>query len=166
LWRADGDKLTPQSPVTLTWDNGQGLTFTRRIALDSHFMFTITDSIANTGPMRYIYARSCAARRPTPARSTSCMTFVGVLGSTLKETSWIGQGGRQACGRNLCLHRGCQDHGQVLGMPAALRQEITSHFFCGPRATSIRPTMPATPKLAAIRDDGTAAVRGAKVVES
>jgi YidC/Oxa1 family membrane protein insertase len=34
LWRADGDKLTPQSPVTLTWDNGQGLTFTRRIALD------------------------------------------------------------------------------------------------------------------------------------
>src|SRR3954447_3206641 len=25
LWRAEGDKLTPQTPVTLRWDNGQGV---------------------------------------------------------------------------------------------------------------------------------------------
>ena len=34
-------------PVTLTWDNGQGLVFTRVIAIDDKYMFTVTDSVAN-----------------------------------------------------------------------------------------------------------------------
>ena len=34
-------------PVTLTWDNGAGLTFTRIIAVDDHYMFTITDAVDN-----------------------------------------------------------------------------------------------------------------------
>ena len=41
--------LTPESPVTLAWDNGQGLTFTRTIAVDADYMFTITDRVANAG---------------------------------------------------------------------------------------------------------------------
>jgi YidC/Oxa1 family membrane protein insertase len=43
------NKLAPGSPVTLSWDNGQGLRFTRIIAVDEHFMFTIADSVENTG---------------------------------------------------------------------------------------------------------------------
>ncbi len=34
VWRADGDTLSPTSPVTLTWDNGQGLKFSQTYALD------------------------------------------------------------------------------------------------------------------------------------
>ena len=41
--------LTPEAPVTLTWDNGAGLTFTRLIAVDEDFLFTITDTVANAG---------------------------------------------------------------------------------------------------------------------
>jgi YidC/Oxa1 family membrane protein insertase len=41
--------LTPDSPVTLTWDNGQGLVFTRRISVDDKFMFTVQDTVANSG---------------------------------------------------------------------------------------------------------------------
>jgi YidC/Oxa1 family membrane protein insertase len=47
-WRLEsGDRLTPESPVTLAWDNGAGLTFRRTIALDDQYMFTITQSVEN-----------------------------------------------------------------------------------------------------------------------
>jgi YidC/Oxa1 family membrane protein insertase len=50
LWSApEGAKLTPDSPVTLTWDNGEGLAFTRGIAIDRDYMFTVTDAVKNTG---------------------------------------------------------------------------------------------------------------------
>ena len=42
-------KLTPDSPVTLTWDNGTGLLFMRVISVDDKFMFTVEDTVANTG---------------------------------------------------------------------------------------------------------------------
>jgi YidC/Oxa1 family membrane protein insertase len=47
LWQADRDTLTESAPVTLTYDNGQGLVFHRKIAVDDHYMFTVTDSIEN-----------------------------------------------------------------------------------------------------------------------
>jgi YidC/Oxa1 family membrane protein insertase len=46
---ANGSVLAPGQPVTLTYTNGQGLTFTRTIAVDADFMFTVTDSVANNG---------------------------------------------------------------------------------------------------------------------
>ena len=48
LWTAPADaELTPDSPVTLTWDNGKGLTFNRTIAVDEDYMFAITQSVTN-----------------------------------------------------------------------------------------------------------------------
>ncbi|MBO6724969.1 MAG: membrane protein insertase YidC [Rhizobiaceae bacterium] len=50
VWSASGEPvLTPTTPVELTYDNGEGLTFTRTIAVDADYMFTVTDSVANTG---------------------------------------------------------------------------------------------------------------------
>jgi len=49
IWTADRKTLTPDQPVTLTWDNGAGLVFKRVIAVDEKYMFTITDSVANSG---------------------------------------------------------------------------------------------------------------------
>jgi len=49
LWKADQNRLTPESPVRLSWDNGQGLRFTRTIAVDKDFMFTITQKVENRG---------------------------------------------------------------------------------------------------------------------
>ncbi|TAJ64026.1 membrane protein insertase YidC [Brevundimonas sp.] len=47
-WRlTEGATLTPTTPVTLTWDNGAGLRFTRRIAVDAQYLFTVTDTVAN-----------------------------------------------------------------------------------------------------------------------
>jgi len=43
-----GDKLTTATPITLRWDNGQGLTFRRSFAVDDQYMFTVTQSVENT----------------------------------------------------------------------------------------------------------------------
>jgi len=49
-WRqTNGGTLSPGHPVTLSWDNGHGLVFTRVIAIDDKYMFTIADSVANKG---------------------------------------------------------------------------------------------------------------------
>jgi YidC/Oxa1 family membrane protein insertase len=48
LWTAPaGAKLTVETPVTLSFDNGAGLTFTRTISVDREFMFTVKDEVAN-----------------------------------------------------------------------------------------------------------------------
>ncbi len=44
----EGARLTPQTPVTLTFDAGNGRTIERTISIDEHFMFTITDTVRNT----------------------------------------------------------------------------------------------------------------------
>lgn len=50
LWRlTEGATLTPTTPVTLTWDNGAGLRFTRRISIDDQYLFTVADTVANFG---------------------------------------------------------------------------------------------------------------------
>jgi len=47
-WRlTEGSTLTQTTPVVLTWDNGSGLRFTRRISIDNQYMFTIADTVAN-----------------------------------------------------------------------------------------------------------------------
>ncbi|MEP1611399.1 MAG: membrane protein insertase YidC [Roseobacter sp.] len=43
----NGNVLTPDDPVTLTWDNENGLIFTRTIAIDADYMFSITQSVEN-----------------------------------------------------------------------------------------------------------------------
>ena len=42
-----GATLTQTTPVELTWDNGAGLRFTRVIAVDAQYVFTVTDTVAN-----------------------------------------------------------------------------------------------------------------------
>ena len=44
-----GDTLGLDRPITLVWDNGAGLIFRRTIAVDENYMFTVTQSVENTG---------------------------------------------------------------------------------------------------------------------
>ncbi|MEL6977180.1 MAG: membrane protein insertase YidC [Pseudomonadota bacterium] len=51
LWAVEPgspEVLTPEQPLRLIWDNGEGLLFRRTIALDDRYMFTITQSVENT----------------------------------------------------------------------------------------------------------------------
>ena len=49
LWSTDRSLLEPGAPVTLRWDNGQGLLFERIVAVDENYMFTVTQRVTNTG---------------------------------------------------------------------------------------------------------------------
>lgn len=42
-----GDRLRPDAPVTIAWDNGQGLRFEREIAMDDQYLFTVTQRVVN-----------------------------------------------------------------------------------------------------------------------
>jgi len=89
---ASGRTLTPSSPVTLTWDNGQGLLFKRRIALDEHYMFTVTDTVENTsGAPVTLYPYALVAREGEPKHTPVWVLhegLVGVLGGSLKEETY------------------------------------------------------------------------------
>ena len=47
LWTASGNRLAPGAPVTLGWDNGRGQRFSIKLAVDSAYMFTAEQSVAN-----------------------------------------------------------------------------------------------------------------------
>lgn len=47
-WTAKASELKSNQAVTLTWNNGQGLDFERKIELDDKYMFHITDKVTNT----------------------------------------------------------------------------------------------------------------------
>ncbi len=49
VWQTDDRALTSGGAATLRWQNGQGLRFERQIALDDHFIFTVTDRVTNDG---------------------------------------------------------------------------------------------------------------------
>ena len=49
VWEVEsGATLTPDSPVTLRWDNGRGQIFRRAFSLDEKYLFTVTQSVENT----------------------------------------------------------------------------------------------------------------------
>ena len=49
-WTAPaGARLTPQSPVTLTWANGAGQTFALTYAIDADYLLTVTQAVTNAG---------------------------------------------------------------------------------------------------------------------
>ncbi len=48
MWsKAKGEKLTPQTPLEITWDNGKGLIFHRTISIDENYLFSVTQSVEN-----------------------------------------------------------------------------------------------------------------------
>jgi YidC/Oxa1 family membrane protein insertase len=80
-WTATNETLTPDHPVILTWDNGEGLTFTRSFQLDRNFMFTVTDSVKNTGSASIqIYPYGRIRRVGTPLSTGSLYLHEGPLG--------------------------------------------------------------------------------------
>ena len=54
LWSVSGNsKLTSQSPIKLSWTNGQGITFEKEIALDDKFLFSIKQKVINSTNKEY-----------------------------------------------------------------------------------------------------------------
>ncbi|OHV83723.1 membrane protein insertase YidC [Rhizobium sp. LCM 4573] len=79
-----GEKLTQETPVTLTFTNEKGITFTRTISVDDHYMITVADKVDNvTGePVSLAtYGRVIRYNKPaTPSVYVIHEGFLGVIG--------------------------------------------------------------------------------------
>jgi YidC/Oxa1 family membrane protein insertase len=82
-WTAPaGAKLTPQSPVTLTWANGAGQTFTLTYAIDADYMITVTQAVANAGAAPLMAKPYALITRTSKTASISTMNLhAGPFGS-------------------------------------------------------------------------------------
>ncbi|WP_332718154.1 membrane protein insertase YidC [Pelagibacterium mangrovi] len=95
-----GETLTADTPVTLTWDNGQGLTFRRTIGVDENYMFTVDQSVENAGTADVtLFPYSRVARLYTPQTQNFFILHegpIGVLGdANLVERSYSDLEGEQ-----------------------------------------------------------------------
>ena len=73
--------MTPNNPVTLKYDNGDGLTFRRTIAIDDRYLFTIKDDVTNVGnaPVT-LYPFALISRHGTPQVSGYYILHEGLIG--------------------------------------------------------------------------------------
>jgi YidC/Oxa1 family membrane protein insertase len=87
VWQADGTKLTPQTPVTLSRTDASGLTFTIRFAVDKDYMITATQSVTNGGEAAAVIQPFALIKRTdttaTIDQYVSHSGPVGVFGDTL-----------------------------------------------------------------------------------
>jgi YidC/Oxa1 family membrane protein insertase len=92
LWQTADPTLAVDHPAKLTWDNGQGLLFTRTISIDANYMFTVTQTVENHGSKAVtLYPYGLISRGGTmPVQSTRYLHVgpIGVLDGTLHELSY------------------------------------------------------------------------------
>ena len=91
-WQADREELRPDQPVTLTWDNGENLRFSRTVALDENYMFTVTQRVENTSdePVT-LHPYGLISRWGTPETLGFFILHegpIGVLDGTLEEIDY------------------------------------------------------------------------------
>ncbi len=92
VWQADHTELTPEQPVTLRWDNGQGLRFSRVIEADQGYMLTVTQSVENYGSAKVaLHPYGLVRRWGTPETQHFYILHegpIGVLDGRLHEIDY------------------------------------------------------------------------------
>lgn len=92
VWRTDGDELTPQSPLTLSWTSPSGLVFKRTFAVDDGFLFTVTQTVENGSAADVtLTPYALISRLGTPHTGGYYILHEGPLGvfdGTLKEIKY------------------------------------------------------------------------------
>ena len=92
VWAGAGGTLSAGHPVTLTWDNGAGLTFQLTFSVDDDYMFTVQQSVRNaTGAPVKLFPWSRIRRDYTPQVAGYYILFEGLLGvvdGRLQETTY------------------------------------------------------------------------------
>jgi len=91
-WKVIGEKLTPQTPVTLEWDNGQGLKFVKNISVDENYLFNVSQTVENnTQSPVVLYPYGLISRKvdmEQQKRSVVHEGFSGVIEGSLKEVKF------------------------------------------------------------------------------
>jgi YidC/Oxa1 family membrane protein insertase len=93
-WEVEGNKtLTDKSPVTIKWDNKEGIIFKKKIVLDKKYLFTISQEIQNNSSKSlelYPYAQITRNKIPDDIQNfyISHEGFISVFDDELKEDDY------------------------------------------------------------------------------
>lgn len=92
-WQIEsGSTLTTTTPVTLKWDNGQGLVFHITFAIDQNYMFTVTQSVDNQGAGNVaLTPYGVISRLDAPKTGSVWFAhegFAGWIDGSLKNRKW------------------------------------------------------------------------------
>ncbi len=92
-WRVEGSALTKETPVTMFWDNGQGLRFERTLSLDEHYMIHVAQKVVNnTGKTVTLYPYALVGSYGLPAHMEGAKAVhegpIGYIGGNLKEYTY------------------------------------------------------------------------------
>ena len=81
-WQQEGSgDLSPTTPVTLKYDNGDGLTFRRTISIDEKYLFTLKDEVSNVGNApATLYPFALISRHGAPPVSGYYILHEGLVG--------------------------------------------------------------------------------------
>jgi YidC/Oxa1 family membrane protein insertase len=81
-WKQEGSgTLTVGQPVTLVYDNGEGLEFRRTIAVDDKYLFTVTDAVVNKGSSSVtLFPYGLVSRHGTPHTLGYYILHEGLIG--------------------------------------------------------------------------------------
>ncbi len=87
VWAQEGTgALTQTHPVTLTWDNGQGLQFRRVISVDGNYMFNVRQEVVNKADQPVtLYPYGLISRHGTPHTLGYYILHEGLIGNLGKD---------------------------------------------------------------------------------
>lgn len=93
VWKVEGNnKLSPDAPVTLTWNNQKGLIFKRTYSIDENYMISVDQVIENkTGNEQQFYPYALSSRYGKPKTLDFFILHEGLLGvfnDTLEELDY------------------------------------------------------------------------------
>jgi YidC/Oxa1 family membrane protein insertase len=93
LWTQQGSgPLTVERPVTLVYDNGEGLEFRRTISVDDKYLFTVKDEVTNKGTAPVaLHPFGLVSRHGTPKLEGYMIShegMIGVLAGAVQEQTY------------------------------------------------------------------------------
>ena len=82
LWNIEGNnKITPNSPVKLSWTNNQNIKFVKEISLDKQYLFNINQTIINNSDKTYnFYPYGQIIRNVAPDVTNFYILHEGLIG--------------------------------------------------------------------------------------
>ena len=82
LWNVKGNnKLSPNNPIKLVWNNSQGIEFQKKIKIDNQFLFTIDQKITNNSENTYdFYSYGQIIRNEAPEVTKFYILHEGLIG--------------------------------------------------------------------------------------
>ena len=92
-WSVKGNKvLSPNNPVTLEWENGNGLTFIKKFKIDDQYLITVNEEVKNTSTQTvslFHYAQVTRQQKPDVQNFYILHEgLIGVVDESLNEENY------------------------------------------------------------------------------